>query len=141
MADRNDKYGVPFSMRLSVEERARLAALAGDMTAAAYVRSRLFDTPSPRRRKIRRYDVDKSLLKKLVRELGRQHISSRLHRIMNAIDAGDLEMDGFLLETLCSTGWKLGGDTHWTLDAAKSRAAPRGTSTQLGVPECFARGC
>lgn len=32
-------------------------------------------------------------------------------------------MDGFLLETLNATGWKLGGDTHWTLDAAKSRAA------------------
>ena len=105
MARRNDKYGVPFSMRLSVEERARLAALAGDMTAAAYVRSRLFDTPSPRRRKIRRYDVDKSLLKKLVRELGRQHISSRLHRIIDAIDDGDLEVDDkleFELRYLCS---------------------------------------
>lgn len=105
MARRDDKYGVPFSMRLSVEERAKLAALAGDMTTADYVRSRLFDTPSPRRRKIRRFDVDKSLLKKLVRALGRQHISSRLHRILNAIDSGDLEVDDKLekeLRYLCS---------------------------------------
>lgn len=105
MARRDDKYGVPFSMRLSVEERAKLAALAGDMTTADYVRSRLFDTPSPRRRKIRRFDVNQSLLKKLVRQLGRQHISSRLHRILNAIDNGDLEADDKLeleLRFLCS---------------------------------------
>lgn len=105
MAHRNDKYGIPFSMRLSVEERARLDALAGDMTTSAYVRSRLFDTPSPRSRKIRRFDVNQSLLKKLVRQLGRQHISSRLHRILNAIDDGDLEVDDKLeleLRYLCS---------------------------------------
>lgn len=105
MARRNDKYGIPFSMRFSVEERAKLDALAGDMTTAAYVRSRLFDEPSPRRRKVRRFDVNQSLLKKLVRELGRQHISSRLHRIMNAIDEEDLEVDDQLeleLRYLCS---------------------------------------
>ncbi|MDI1226187.1 MAG: hypothetical protein PSY14_00685 [bacterium] len=105
MADRNDKYGVPFSMRLSVEERAKLVALAGDMPTAVYVRSRLFETPSPRRRKMRRFDVDKSLLKKLLRELGRQHISSSLHSILNAIDDGDLEIDDELekqLRFLCS---------------------------------------
>ena len=105
MARRNEKYGIPFSMRLSVEERARLDALAGDMPMGAYVRSRLFDTPSPRHHKMRRFDVDKSLLKKLVRELGRQHISSRLHRIMDAIDDGDLEVGDKLeleLRYLCS---------------------------------------
>ena len=105
MARQNDKYGMPFSMRLSAQERARLDVLAGDMTTAAYVRSRLFDTPSPRSRKIRRFDVNQSLLKKLVRQLGRQHISSRLHRILNAIDDGDLEVDDKLeleLRYLCS---------------------------------------
>ena len=105
MADLNDKYGIPFSIRLSVEERARLDVLAGDMPMAAYVRTRLFDTPSPRRRKVRRFDVDQSLLKKLLRALGRQHISSSLHRIMNAIDDGDLEIDEELdveLRGLCS---------------------------------------
>lgn len=105
MARRNEQYGIPFSIRLSVEERARLDALAGDMPMAAYVRSRLFDTPSPRHHKMRRFDVNQSLLKKLVRELGRQHISSRLHLIMNAIDDGDLELDDKLeleLRYLCS---------------------------------------
>ena len=32
-------------------------------------------------------------------------------------------MDAFVLESLTGTGWKLTGDTYWTLDAAKSRAA------------------
>ena len=105
MARRNEKYGIPFSMRLSVEERARLDALAGDMPMGAYVRSRLFDTPSPRHHKMRRFDVDQRKLKKLLRELGRQHISSSLHLILNAIDDGDLEIDDELedqLRFLCS---------------------------------------
>ena len=105
MARRKDKYHTPFSIRLSDEERAKLDALAGDMPMAAYVRTRLFDTPSPRHHKMRRFDVNQSLLKKLVRELGRQHISSRLHRIINAIDDGDLEVDDKLeleLSYLCS---------------------------------------
>ena len=105
MARRNKEYGIPFCMRLSVEERERLDTLAGDMPLGSYVRSRLFDTPSPRSRKVRRFDVDQSMLKKLLRELGRQHISSRLHLIMNAIDDGDLEIDEELeveLRFLCS---------------------------------------
>ena len=31
-------------------------------------------------------------------------------------------MDAFLLECLHATGWKRGGDTHWTLDSAKTEA-------------------
>ena len=105
MARRKDKYGSPFSIRLSPGERAKLDAQAGDMPMATYVRTRLLDTPNPRRRRKRRFDVNQSLLKKLVRELGRQHISSRLHLIMNAIDDGDLEVDDKLeleLRYLCA---------------------------------------
>jgi hypothetical protein len=105
MARRKDKYPTPFSIRLTDEERAKLDALAGDMPMADYVRTRLFDTPSPRHHKMRRFDVNQSLLKKLLRELGRQHISSRLHLIMNSIDDGDLEVDDKLeleLHYLCS---------------------------------------
>lgn len=105
MARYDEKYGIPFSMRLSVEERAKLATAAGDMTTAAYVRSKIFDTPSPRRRKVRRFAADKSLLKKLLRELGRQRISSSLYYIVNAIDEGDLEVDDDLdmeLRRLCA---------------------------------------
>lgn len=105
MARRDAKYPKPFSMRLTVEERARLDSAAGDMPLGVYVRSRLFDIPSPRSRKVRRFDVDQSILKKLLRELGRQHISSSLHRILNAIDDEDLETDDELeveLRCLCS---------------------------------------
>ena len=31
-------------------------------------------------------------------------------------------MDAFLLETLTSTGWRRGGETYWTLDAAEQAA-------------------
>jgi hypothetical protein len=87
------KYPPPFSLRLTAEERAKLDASAGDMPLGAYIRSRLLDTSSPHRRKMRRPDVDRSLLKKLMLELGRQRFSSNLNRIMKAIETGDLETD------------------------------------------------
>jgi hypothetical protein len=94
MAHKSKEYSPAFSIRLSKEERAKLDAAAGDMPIGTYIRSRLFDTPSPRRlpRK-HRPDIDRAALNKLLRELGRQHIASNLNRIMKAIEDGDLEID------------------------------------------------
>lgn len=94
MARKGKEYSPAFSIRLSKEERASLDAAAGDMPIGTYIRSRLFDTPSPRRHP-RKYrpDIDRAALNKLLRELGRQHIASNLNRIMKAIEDGDLEID------------------------------------------------
>lgn len=92
---RKSKEGSPvFSIRFTKEERARLDAAAGDMPIGTYIRSRLFDTPTPRRHP-RKYrpDIDRAALNKLLRELGRQHIASNLNRIMKAIEEGDVEID------------------------------------------------
>lgn len=94
MVRQSKKYSPTFSIRLTEKERARLDAAAGDMPIGAYIRSRLFDIPSPRRYNVRhRPDVDRGALKKLLRELGRQHIASNMNRVMKAIEEGDLEMD------------------------------------------------
>jgi hypothetical protein len=94
MARKSKDYSSAFSIRLSKEERAKLDAAAGDMPIGTYIRSRLFDTPSPRRHP-RKYrpDIDRAALNKLLRELGRQHIASNLNRIMKAIEDGELEID------------------------------------------------
>jgi len=41
------KYAPPFSVRLTLAERARLDAEAGPQPLGDYVRTRLFDTPTP----------------------------------------------------------------------------------------------
>jgi len=94
MARKGKEYSPAFSIRLSKEERAKLDAAAGDMPIGTYIRSRLFDSPSPRRHpRKHRPDIDRAALNKLLRELGRQHIASNLNRIMKAIEEGDLEID------------------------------------------------
>lgn len=94
MARKSEEYSAVFSIRFTKEERARLDAAAGDMPIGTYIRSRLFDTPSPRPHpRKHRPDIDRAALNKLLRELGRQHIASNLNRIMKAIEEGDLEID------------------------------------------------
>ncbi|MFN7113330.1 MAG: hypothetical protein ACK4PK_03120 [Alphaproteobacteria bacterium] len=94
MARKPKEDSPAFSIRFTKEERARLDAAAGDMPIGAYIRSRLFDTPSPRLHpRKHRPDVDRAALNKLLRELGHQHIASNLNRIMKAIEEGDLEID------------------------------------------------
>lgn len=98
-----EEYSPAFSIRFSKAERARLDAAAGDMPIGAYIRARLFDTPSPRRRPRKQSpSIDRGALDNLMRELGRQHIASNLNRIMKAIEEGDLEMDDELeMELRC----------------------------------------
>ncbi len=91
MARKNKKYAAPFSLRLTVEERKRLDAIAGDMPVGVFIRSRLFDAPSPRRRMTRRMHADQALLAKIWVELRHQHISKNLNRVMKAIEEEDLE--------------------------------------------------
>lgn len=94
MARKSEEYSAVFSIRLTKEERARLDAAAGDMPIGTYIRSRLFDMPSPRpHTRKHRPDIDRAALNKLLRELGRQHIASNLNRIMKAIEEGDVEID------------------------------------------------
>jgi hypothetical protein len=90
MASKNDKYAPPCSIRLTVEERKKLEAYAGDMTLSDFIRSRLFDVPSPRK-KFRRLRADQVLLAKIWVELRHQHISNNLNRVVKAIEEGELE--------------------------------------------------
>lgn len=94
MARQGKEDSPVFSIRFTKEERASLDTAAGDMPIGTYIRSRLFDTPSPRRHpRKHRPDINRAALNKLLRELGRQHIASNLNRIMKAIEEGDLEID------------------------------------------------
>jgi len=85
-----DKYPPPYSLRLTQEERQRLKHAAGNMPLSAYIRERLFDTPSPRKRSFRQPIKDEETLAKLLTELGQSRLSNNLNQLAKASNSGSL---------------------------------------------------
>lgn len=83
-------YAPPFSLRLTLEERARLDAAAGTLTIGEYIRTQLFDMPSPRKARFRRPVQDDQALTQVLGALGQSRLSSNLNQIAKAIHSGSL---------------------------------------------------
>ncbi len=78
----------PFSLRLTVEERARLEQDAGNRPLGAYIRSRLFDGPAPRRGPSRRPVKDQEALARLLGAFGQSRIANNLNQLAKAANSG-----------------------------------------------------
>jgi len=59
---------------------------------AAYIRERLFDDPSPRKRNFRQPLKDEKSLAKLLSDLGRSHIANNLNQLAKASNSGSLPL-------------------------------------------------
>lgn len=92
MADAQQKTLPPFSVRLTLEERARLNAEAGRMPLGMYVRERLLNSPNPRKRTFRQPVKDDQALAGLLSSLGQSRISSNLNQLAKASHSGSLTM-------------------------------------------------
>lgn len=90
MTEREDEYTVPFSMRLTRAQRRRLDADAGGKTVGDYVRSCLFDNPTPLKRTFRRPVQDEQALSQVLGALGRGRLSSNLNQLAKAVHSGSL---------------------------------------------------
>ena len=90
MSKRNKRGPTPYSLRLYPEERERLDYDAGDLPLATYIRSRLFDDPTPRKRRMKRPVKDHRLLAELIAKLGASRISSNLNQLARAANSGSL---------------------------------------------------
>ena len=86
------KPAAPFSLRLSVEERALLDAQAGGRPLGAYIRQRLLGEKSDKRRSIRKPKVDERQIAALLAELGRSRLSSNLNQLAKAANVGTLDV-------------------------------------------------
>ena len=99
-------YAPTFSLRLTLEERARLDADAGPLPVGAYVRSCLFDNPTARKRIFRRPVQDEQALAEVLAALGRSRLSSNLNQLAKAVHSGSLpvspETEQALMEA-CAT--------------------------------------
>jgi hypothetical protein len=116
------KYALPFSLRLTLEERAKLDAGAGTLPLGAYIRQRLFDAPSPRARTFRRPVQDEQALGQVLAALGRSRLSSNLNQLAKAVHNGTLPVSP---------------ETEATILAACAQVAEMSGQlvTALGLPE------
>ena len=91
----------PFSMRLTVEERNRLEAQAGNMTLASYVKSVVFASEAPIYRKRQKPPVaEQQLLAQVLAKLGASRTANNLNQIAKGINQGTLVVDDDLARDL-----------------------------------------
>lgn len=86
----DNDYTVPFSIRLTPAQRARLDIDAGSKTMGDYVRSRLFENPTPPKRTFRRPVQDAQALSRVLGALGASRMSSNLNQLAKAVHNGSL---------------------------------------------------
>jgi len=99
-------YPPPFSLRLTLEERARLEAEAGDLPLGAYIRERLLgDDAAPRTRRGNSPVKDKEALGRVMGALGAARLSANLNQLAKAVNTGSLpvtpETEAELHEACC----------------------------------------
>jgi len=82
------KRPAPFSIRLSEEERARLAVEAAGAPLGAYIKSKALGIPEGRKRRKVQPIEDREALARALALLGRAELSSTLSQIAHAVSIG-----------------------------------------------------
>lgn len=88
-----NEYSVFFSLRMTPVQKRRLGADAGSMTVGEYVRSCLFENPTPQKRVFRRPVQDEQALTQLLGALGKGRLSSNLNQLAKAVHSGSLPLN------------------------------------------------
>lgn len=83
----------PFSLRLTIEERAELERLACGMSLSAYVKASLFDSAGPMpKRRARQPVKDEKMLGQLLGALGVSRLSQNMNQLAKASHIGNLPL-------------------------------------------------
>lgn len=94
----------PFSIRLSPEERARLAVEAAGAPLGAYIKAKVLGTPLPVR--VRRTGLaveDRTALAQALALLGRSRVANNLNQLAHLANVGALSMTPETEAELCGT--------------------------------------
>lgn len=86
------KRPAPFSLRLTEDERTRLAAEAAGMPLGAYIKAKALDGKPLRKRASGRPLEDRTALAKALALLGRSRLASNLNQLAYAVNIGSLPM-------------------------------------------------
>ena len=82
------KRATPFSLRLSVDERAQLEAEAGRQPLGSYIRERLLGPDAAPRRRQHRPQIDDEKLGRVLAALGASRLSQNLNQLAKASNMG-----------------------------------------------------
>jgi hypothetical protein len=94
------KTAAPFSLRLTLDERARLNEQAGSQPLGSYIRSRLFGKDTEKRRAVRRPALDHQKLALVLSELGRSRLASNMNQLAKAANIGTLDFNDAVVKEL-----------------------------------------
>jgi len=87
------KRQAPFSLRLTVEERAKLQELAGDMSISSFIKDNLFKSSGKKIRRRRRKPIkDQKLLAQVLAILGKSRLSQNMNQLAKASNTGSLPL-------------------------------------------------
>jgi hypothetical protein len=91
MAEEDKHFSVPFSLRLSFEERAQIERDAAGLPLGRYIRDKVLDgRAQPRRRRGRNPIKDHAALGRVLGALGASRISNNLNQLARAVNSGSL---------------------------------------------------
>lgn len=91
MADDENPITVPFSLRLTFEERAELEKAAAGMPLGAYIRSKVLNGTEQKRRTRGKFPVkDYQALGQVLAALGKSRVANNLNQLAKAVHTGSL---------------------------------------------------
>ena len=83
----------PFSIRLTVTERQKLKQAAGKRPVGVYIREKLFDGDTVKRRARRNVEPDSEAIARLAGLLGQSRIANNLNQLAKLANVGNLPLD------------------------------------------------
>lgn len=101
--EREPTFPVPFSLRLSFEERAQLEKEAAGLPVGAYIRNRLFRGQETPRQTRGKFPVkDHAALGRVLGALGQSRLANNLNQLAHAANIGALPVTPETEEMLCA---------------------------------------
>jgi len=94
------KKTAPFSVRLTLDERAYLEQQAGTQHLGAFIRDQLLNKKAKKRRVLRKPKIDDKNLAMVLSLLGDQRIASNLNQLARHANMGTLDFDDQILEQI-----------------------------------------
>ncbi len=86
------KITSPFSIRLTLEERAFLEQQAGHQPLGVYIRTQLFGEKATKRRVLRRPKIDEQQVALVLAALGQSRLSANLNQLAKHANMGTLDI-------------------------------------------------
>lgn len=130
MSNDDKTFAVPFSLRLSFEERAQLEKEAAGEPVGAYIRQQLFNGKQKPRRTRGKFPVkDHAALGRVLAALGQSRIANNLNQLAKAANIGSLPVTPETEDAICRACKDVQAMRHDLLRALGTRRTGSGSDS------------